>query len=107
MQTFPAIAVPFHRRLNYFSSTFGRTRILAEICGFFCVRKGRREPVRSNRWMCKKVLILRNSYNFREASGNLANLLGVTNLMSSKHLEPFIDVEHAEKSVRPAIDAQI
>src|SRR6516162_10361351 len=105
MQTFPAIVVPFHGRLNYFSSTFGRTRILAEICGFFCVRKAGCEPVRSNRCMCKKVLILRNSYNFREASGNLAHLLGVANLMSRNHLEPFIDVEHAEKSVRPAIGA--
>ena len=73
----------------------------------FLCPEGQLATVRNTRCVCKKVLILRNSYNFRKASGNLAHLLGVANLMSSNHLEPFVDVQHAEKSVRPAIRAQI
>src|ERR1700761_3994084 len=94
-----AIVVPFESRKNEFSSTFLKCLFYWAFVGVFphpAMLSLRSVPVFPYSTLCKNVLILRNSYSFRESLCNFTHLFRMPLLVRGNHFYPFIDVQHAQ-----------
>jgi hypothetical protein len=90
-----AIVVPFNFHENYFSSTLLESAYLLRNYSFLGQLTGKKAfralPEMATK-QAEKVLILRNSYSFRESGGNFFHLFSMPPLVRGDHFEPFIYV---------------
>jgi hypothetical protein len=103
----PAIVVPFCKGINGRASTFWKKGKNGGFSRYFRVFSVPQRVEATIVQREKNLLLLRICYAIWKKCLDFMNLLGMTKLVAGDQLEPGIEIEHAEKRVRPAIGREI